>query len=55
MDQGPSGQVVESIAGALLALLYLATGRNLAVAIVAHGAIDTIDVGMIYLGVYPGM
>jgi membrane protease YdiL (CAAX protease family) len=55
MDQGLTGQIVESIAGVWLALVYLAAGRNLAVPIIAHGAIDTIDVAMIYLGIYPGM
>jgi membrane protease YdiL (CAAX protease family) len=55
MDQGLTGQIVESIAGLWLALVYLAAGHKLAVPIIAHGAIDTIDVAMIYLGVYPDM
>jgi membrane protease YdiL (CAAX protease family) len=55
MDQGLAGQIVESFAGLWLALVYLAAGRNLAVPIIAHGVIDTIDIAMIYGGVYPGM
>jgi membrane protease YdiL (CAAX protease family) len=39
----------------LLGGLYLATGRNLTVPIVAHGITDTIDFVLIFLGLYPGM
>jgi membrane protease YdiL (CAAX protease family) len=55
LGQGLSGQIIESIAGLLLALVYLGAGRNLVVAIVAHGIADTIDVALIYLDAYPGM
>jgi membrane protease YdiL (CAAX protease family) len=54
-DQGLTGQIEESIAGGLLAALYLATDRNLAVPILAHGAADTLDFVLIFLGKYPGM
>jgi membrane protease YdiL (CAAX protease family) len=54
-NQGLTGEIEESIAGALLGALYLATGRNLAVPIVAHGVADTLDVVLIFLGRYPGM
>jgi uncharacterized protein len=54
-DQGLTGQIVESIAGAILGALYLATKRNLAVPILAHGAADTLDFVLIFLGKYPGM
>jgi len=55
MDQGIGGQVVESFSGLWLALLYLGTGRNLAVPIVAHGVVDTIDIVLIYFDCFPGM
>jgi membrane protease YdiL (CAAX protease family) len=41
--------------GLLLGLIYLRTGRNLAVPIVAHGIQDSIDFVLIFLGKYPGM
>lgn len=53
--QGITGILDEGLMGVLLALIYLATGRNLAVPIVAHGVQDTIDFVLIYLGIYPGM
>jgi uncharacterized protein len=54
-NQGLSGIVQESFSGLLLALLYFACGRNLAVPIVAHGVTDTIDVLLIFTGRYPGL
>ena len=54
-NQGLSGIVQEGFSGLLLALLYLACGRNLAVPIVAHGVTDTIDVVLIFTGLYPGL
>jgi len=54
-DQGLTGQIEESIAGVFLGLMYLITGRNLSVPIVAHGAADTLDFVLIFLGKYPGM
>ena len=53
--QGMTGIVEEGIAGLLLGLVYLGTGRNLAVPIVAHGIQDTIDLILIFLGKFPGM
>lgn len=53
--QGITGIVEEGIAGLLLGIIYLGTGRNLAVPIIAHGVADTIDVVLIFLGKYPGM
>jgi hypothetical protein len=41
--------------GLLLGALYLACGRNLTAAIVAHGVTDTIDVLLMFAGKYPGM
>jgi uncharacterized protein len=54
-SQGVTGIIDEGFMGLLLGLIYLGTGRNLAVPIVAHGAQDTIDALLIYLGMYPGM
>jgi uncharacterized protein len=53
--QGITGVVENTIAAALLGLLYLKSGRNLLVPIVAHGVTDTIDFLIIYSGHYPGM
>jgi len=52
--QGPSGVVQATVAGVLLGLLYIATGRNLLVPILAHGVSNSIDFTMMYLGRYPG-
>jgi membrane protease YdiL (CAAX protease family) len=53
--QGITGIIDEGLMGLLLALMYFATRRNLSVPIVAHGVQDTIDIVLVYLGVYPGM
>jgi membrane protease YdiL (CAAX protease family) len=53
--QGITGVVENAIAAILLGILYLKTGRNLAVPIIAHGMTDTIDFLIIYSGHYPGM
>ncbi len=54
-NQGPTGMVVEGIAGLWLGLVYLGAGRNLFVAIVAHGVQNTIDLLLVYFGKFPGM
>jgi membrane protease YdiL (CAAX protease family) len=43
------------LSGLLLGLLYLASGRNLAVPVIAHAFSDSLDFLLIYLGKYPGM
>lgn len=53
--QDITGVVENMIAGALLGILYLATGRNLIVPIIAHAIADTLDCLIIYSGRYPGM
>lgn len=53
--QGWTGVVDEGLMGVLLAILYLRTGRNLAVPIIAHGIQDSIDLILIFCGKYPGM
>jgi CAAX protease family protein len=53
--QGVTGAIDEGFMGLLLGLIYLRTGRNLAVPIVAHGVQDTVDFLLVFLGKYPGM
>ena len=53
--QGITGVIDEGLQGLLLGIIYLRTGRNLAVPIVAHGITDSIDVVLMFLGKYPGM
>jgi uncharacterized protein len=53
--QGPTGVVENIIDGAILAAVYFATNRNLLAPIIAHGIQDTVDVLLIYFGVYPGL
>lgn len=54
-EQGVSGWVQEGLSGLLLGVLFLATGRNLAVPIVAHGVSNTVAFVLIYFGKYPGL
>ena len=53
--QGITGIIDEGLSGFLLGLIYLRTGRNLSVPIIAHGLTDTIDFLLVFLGKYPGM
>jgi membrane protease YdiL (CAAX protease family) len=53
--QGPTGIIENIIDGGILAAVYFATNRNLLAPIIAHGIQDTVDVLLIYLGVYPGL
>ncbi len=53
--QGLTGWIEEGLAGLALGVMYLRTGRNLAVPIVAHGVCDTIDMVLIFFGKMPGM
>jgi len=53
--QGTSGIIVITVTGLLLGALYLATGRNLWIPIIAHGVNDTVGFILIYLGKYPGL
>jgi membrane protease YdiL (CAAX protease family) len=55
IDQGITGQVENMIDGALLGVIFLATGCNLWAAVIAHGLTDTIDLVLLYLGRYPGV
>jgi uncharacterized protein len=53
--QGWTGVIDEGLSGLLLGVIYLRTGRNLSVPIIAHGIGDSIDFVLIFLGKYPGM
>jgi CAAX protease family protein len=53
--QGWTGVVDEGLMGVLLAIIYLRSGRNLFVPIIAHGIQDSIDLILIFLRKYPGM
>jgi hypothetical protein len=53
--QGWTGIIDEGLMGLLLGVIYLRTGRNLAVPIIAHGVCDSIDFVLIFFGKYPGI
>jgi membrane protease YdiL (CAAX protease family) len=53
--QGWTGVIDEGLMGLLLGMIYLRTGCNLSVPIIAHGIGDSIDFLLIFLGKYPGM
>jgi len=53
--QGSTGIMENVWDGLLLGAVYLACGRNLTAAIVAHGVTDTVDLLLMYLGKYPGI
>lgn len=53
--QGVSGMVATGLTGVVFGATYLATGRNLWAAVIAHGTLDTAGFVMMYAGVYPGL
>lgn len=53
--QGVAGIAQESLSGFWLGLLFLMSGRNLTVPIVAHGISNTLALVLIYLNRYPGL
>ncbi len=53
--QGFSGIIATGLTGLVFAATYLATGRNLWAAVVAHGVLDTTGFILLYFGVYPGL
>jgi membrane protease YdiL (CAAX protease family) len=52
--QGVSGMITAGLGGFAFGLLYLATGRNLWVPVIAHGTMDTVGFLLLLLGKYPG-
>jgi len=53
LDQGITGQLENFLDGLLLGAIYLVYDRSLSVPIVAHGVTDTIDLLLIFTGLYP--
>jgi membrane protease YdiL (CAAX protease family) len=53
--QGPSGMIATGLTGVVFGVTYLATGRNLWAAMIAHGTLDTVGFAMMYAGIYPGL
>ena len=51
--QGVTGVAENAIGGLLLGLVYLASGRNLWAAIIAHGVTDSVDLTLMFTGHYP--
>lgn len=54
-NQGVTGIIDEGLMGVLLGVIYLKSGCNLLVPIVAHGVQDSVDVVLLYFGIYPGV
>jgi membrane protease YdiL (CAAX protease family) len=52
--QGLSGVITAGLGGFAFGLLYLATGRNLWVSVIAHGTMDSVGFVLLFLGKYPG-
>lgn len=53
--QGITGVTENFIDGMILATIYFAFGRSLAVPIIAHGITDTVDFLLIFFHRYPGL
>lgn len=53
--QGITGIIDEGFMGMLLGIIYLTADGDLMVPIVAHGVQDSIDLLLIFFGLYPGM
>jgi len=53
--QGVTGIIQEGFPGVLLGVMFLRTGKNLSVPIIAHGVADTLDILLIFLGKFPGL
>ena len=49
-DWGPAGMIETSIMGLVLGSIYLFSGRNLWIAIIAHGLANTLKFSLIYAG-----
>jgi membrane protease YdiL (CAAX protease family) len=47
------GQLENMVDGLFLGAIYLACRRSLSVPILAHGVADTLDVLLLFFGLYP--
>ncbi len=54
-EQGIAGWVQEGLSALLLGIMFLASGKNLTMPIVAHGVSNTVAFVLIYFGHYPGI
>jgi membrane protease YdiL (CAAX protease family) len=50
--QGTSGVILTGVAGLVLGILYMASGRNLWAAIIAHGMTDSLSFLILYTGLW---
>jgi membrane protease YdiL (CAAX protease family) len=48
--QGPAGMFTTAIDGFIIGAAYLVSGRNLWVAVLAHGLVDTAGIGLLFFG-----
>jgi membrane protease YdiL (CAAX protease family) len=53
IDQGITGQLENMVDGLFLGAIYIACRQSLSVAILAHGVADTLDVLLLFFGLYP--
>lgn len=53
--QGLAGIIGSTVSGLFFGFLYLKSGRNLWLPILAHGFSDTIGLALIYFGLVPGL
>ena len=49
--QGPTGMVLTAYVGVVLALVYVASGRNLWAPIIAHGFMDSTSLTLMFFGI----
>lgn len=54
-SQGPGGMLQEGFAGFALGVLYFASGRRLALPVIAHGAANSLALVLIFCNRYPGL
>jgi len=50
---GTLGLILNAVDGVVLGILYLASGRNLWLAVIQHGVAKTIGFVLLYLGLSP--
>ena len=48
--KGPAGMIDSGVAGFVYGAAYLLSGRNLWTAVLAHGFVDTLGIGLLYFG-----
>ncbi len=53
--QGPTGMIMTGLMGFFLGLIYLAKGRNIWLAVLVHGIVDTIGFTLIYFDKYEAL